>query len=240
MTTVAIQTRNRSPLIKICGITTDAELELLAESGVDMVGLWFGVPGGKSNLSLRQFCRLSARAVTLGLSPMMVTFLGDAVSIAEIASVAKIGWVQLHAFQPPRVVAELRMLAPSIQVVKVLHFAGLRCLEDRFIAGYQRCDVSAFLLDRVHSGRIGSTGLSLGPRESYAVAQGLERPFLLAGGLRAENYEEYEPLVQLPAFLGADFDTGSRATNGQLDGARIRRLTQTWGASGHGLADCFG
>jgi hypothetical protein len=33
-------------MLRVCGITDPAEIDLLAAAGVDLVGLWWGVPGG--------------------------------------------------------------------------------------------------------------------------------------------------------------------------------------------------
>ena len=54
-------------------------------------------------------------------------------------------YVQLHAYQLPKVVQALRR--PGRHIVKVLHVRGARCVEERLIGAYERAGVDTFLLD---------------------------------------------------------------------------------------------
>ena len=58
----------------------------------------------------------------------------------------------------------------------------------------------------------------------------LTRPFLLAGGISADNRSEYEKLVAHPLFLGIDVDTNARGPDGKVDGARVDAITRAWRA----------
>ena len=42
--------QTEKPLVKVCGITAPAELDVLRAHRVDFVGLWWGVPGGPHDL----------------------------------------------------------------------------------------------------------------------------------------------------------------------------------------------
>lgn len=145
--------------LKVCGARTRADLTLLAESGPTLVGLWHGVPGGPAELSEQHLAHLAATAIRLGLEPVLVTFLDDADRLARLARATGIRWIQLHAYQSPALVTELRHRLPYAVLVKVLHLSRGRCLERPFIGAFERAGCDLFLLDTVtDDGRVGSTG----------------------------------------------------------------------------------
>ena len=89
-------------------------------------------------------------------------------------------------------------------MIKVLHVRGGACIEERLIGVYEKAGVDVFLFDAVsEDGRVGSTGQTLDAEVVASLAEGLTRPFLLAGGISAENREEF-----------ADARDPSRATSG--------------------------
>ncbi len=54
-----------------------------------------------------------------------------------------------------------------------------------------------FLFDAVaEDGRVGSTGETLDPAVVASLAEGISRPFLLAGGLSADNRSDYDELTR--------------------------------------------
>ncbi|MBD0327929.1 MAG: hypothetical protein ICV68_15980, partial [Pyrinomonadaceae bacterium] len=44
--------------VKVCGATRPADVDLLAGLGVDLIGLWHGVPDGHADLSMAELSRL--------------------------------------------------------------------------------------------------------------------------------------------------------------------------------------
>ena len=57
-----IQPGPGTPVLKVCGATTTADVDLLAAAGADLVGLWHGVPGGGAELSLPDAVSLAGAA----------------------------------------------------------------------------------------------------------------------------------------------------------------------------------
>ena len=213
--------------LKVCGVTERAELELLGRCGVDGAGLWHWVKGGDAELSRAAFARRAADARACDVEPVLVTFAADPGAVGALARACDIKYVQLHAYQLPKVVAALRR--PGLLLVKVLHVRGGHCAEERLIGAYERAGVDAFLLD-VTSGEgcVGSTGEALPPAVAARLAGRLTRPFYLAGGITGGARGAYGELLSHPGFRGIDVSTGARDRTGRVCPRRIAAIDQAW------------
>jgi phosphoribosylanthranilate isomerase len=60
----------------------------------------------------------------------------------------------------------------------------------------------------------------------------LSRPFLLAGGISAENRAAYEKIAAHPLFLGIDVDTNARGANGKIDADHVEAISSAWKTQG--------
>ena len=218
--------------MKVCGIVEPAEIDLLAAQPVDFVGLWYGVPGGPTDLPLEDWRRLvDAAATTQRLAPVLVTFLKEIDALREAIEGSAVRWVQLHAYQTPGLVRAVKQISPDVRVLKVLHVRGGKCLEDRLIGAYEKAGVDVFLFDAVtEDGRVGSTGETLDPDLVTSLAEGLSRPFLLAGGISAENHGEYAAVAADPRFLGIDVDTNARGADGKVSADSVAAICRAWNA----------
>ncbi|MGW0752352.1 phosphoribosylanthranilate isomerase [Streptomyces sp. NPDC002587] len=219
-------------LLKVCGATAPQDIEAAAAAGADCVGLWHGVPGGPSELDPDGLAALAAAARSADLLPALVTFLSDAGELAALVRHTGVGWVQLHAYQPPAVVRALREALPAeVGIVKVLHVAeDGSCVERPLIGAYGRAGTDLFLLDTATGdGRIGSTGRTLDPARVTALLPRLTRPFLLAGGLTPANRPAYEDVVRHHGFRGVDVDTAARdRSTGGFGVPEIAALARAW------------
>ncbi|MFG3510800.1 N-(5'-phosphoribosyl)anthranilate isomerase [Streptomyces sp. NPDC047821] len=218
-------------LVKICGATTAAEVRGVADAGADLIGLWHGVPGGRADLSAGRLAALAAEARATGrLEAVLVTFGPDAGALARLVGGQGPSWVQLHGYQPPGMVRALRELVPAdVRIVKVLHVEGSSCVEARLIGAYERAGTDVFLLDAVGAGgRVGSTAVSLDDSTVTALADRMERPFLLAGGLGAGNRDRFGGALAHPRFLGIDVDSAARGDDGLLARARAEAVARAW------------
>ncbi|MFI2611179.1 N-(5'-phosphoribosyl)anthranilate isomerase [Kitasatospora sp. NPDC018619] len=219
----------RAGHLKVCGARTRSDLALLADTGPTLVGLWHGVPGGPADLDADRLADLAATAIRLGLEPVLVTFLDHAPTLAALARATGIRWIQLHAYQSPALVAELREHLPYAVLVKVLHLSRGRCLERAFTRAFERAGCDLFLLDTVtDDGRVGSTGQSLDPAHVHALLPRLTIPFLLAGGLSAANRATYRTVTDHPLYAGADIDSAARDRTGRLTHDNVTALTRAW------------
>jgi phosphoribosylanthranilate isomerase len=212
--------------VKICGATRLDEVALLAKAGADFVGLWHGVPGGRTELSLSQLTKLAA---TKELQPILVTLLSRVDDLVPVIREAGIDWVQLHGYQQPGVVRALKAECPNTTVVKVLHIKDGECVERALIRAYQRAGVDVFLLDALAAdGRIGSTAQTIDPAVAERIIELSELPVMLAGGLTASNSARFRSLIDHPRFFGIDVDSGARDEQGRIDGRRVAEIRNQW------------
>lgn len=220
--------------VKVCGITRPEEIDLLGALPVNLVGLWYGVAGGRADLSLADCQRLAATAcATRSLEPVLVTFLNDVEALREVIQRVRLRWIQLHGYQTPGLVrAVKRTVSEEVRVIKVLHVQQGYCLESSLIRAYEKAGVDVFLFDAAtDDGRIGSTGQPLDNEVVAVLAKRLARPFLLAGGVNAENWREHANVIRDPRWLGIDLDTNTRGRDGRLRPENIEAIVQAWTAS---------
>ncbi|MFE7777890.1 N-(5'-phosphoribosyl)anthranilate isomerase [Streptomyces sp. NPDC057445] len=221
-------------LVKFCGATTESEVAAVATAGADLVGLWYAVPGGPAELAAGRAVQLCAAARETGRAePVLVTFSHDTEDLLAVVEAGRVPWVQLHGFQAPSVVRRLRRDGPpGLRIVKVLHVdAAGRCLEGALAGAYEKAGADCVLYDAVGAdGRIGSTARSLDPAAVTALAGRTGLPFLLAGGLHAQNRAAFEAVVAHPRFLGIDVDSAARGPGGLLDARAASAVAHAWRA----------
>jgi phosphoribosylanthranilate isomerase len=219
------------PVVKVCGIVDPAELDTLTAHGVDLVGLWLAVPGGPHDLPVERWRALARRADEIqgGPLPVLVTFTKEAEVLRDAIEATTVRWVQLHGYPTPGFVRKVKAIAPDVRVIKVLHVKGGECVEASLIGSYEKAGVDVFLFDTVsEDGRVGSTGLSLDANVVAALLDKLSRPFLLAGGISAENRDAYEKIAAHPLFLGIDVDTNARGADGKIDAGNVEAISRAW------------
>jgi phosphoribosylanthranilate isomerase len=216
--------------LKVCGITEPAAVDVLGAEAVDFVGLWYGVADGPADLGLRDWQRLAAAAAAKErLAPVLVTFLKDAEALREALEGSAASWIQLHGYQTPGTVRAVKAIAPEIRVIKVLHVRGGDCVEAPLIGSYEKAGVDVFLFDVVtDDGRVGSTGQTLDAEYAASLADAVNRPFLLAGGISADNRSDYQELAAHPRFLGIDVDTNARGADGKISSANVHAISEAW------------
>jgi phosphoribosylanthranilate isomerase len=217
--------------VKVCGIVEPAELDALRANQVDLVGLWLAVPGGPHDLPADEWRALAQRAAETegGPEPVLVTFTKDAEVLREALTSSPVRWVQLHGYPTPGFVRKVKAIDPDVRVIKVLHVRGGECVEASLIGSYEKAGVDVFLFDTVsEDGRVGSTGLSLDADVVAGLVDRLTKPFLLAGGISAENRARYEQLTKHPLFLGIDVDTNARGAGGRIDSGNVAAIARAW------------
>jgi phosphoribosylanthranilate isomerase len=217
--------------LKVCGIVEPAEIDALAAHRVDLVGLWLSVPGGPHDLPLDRWRALAERAAATdgGPAPVLVTFSKDAEILRSALESAPVQWVQLHGYPTPGFVRKVKAIGADVKVIKVLHVKGGECVEASLIGSYEKAGVDVFLFDVVSDdGRVGSTGQALDPAVVAPLLDKLTKPFLLAGGISADNRDRYEKLLAHPLFLGVDVDTNARGADGRISADSVAAITQAW------------
>ncbi|MGI9648936.1 MAG: phosphoribosylanthranilate isomerase [Acidimicrobiia bacterium] len=184
--------------VKVCGLSRPAEVEAAVEAGADAVGFVF-YEGSPRNVTPEIANRLGSG---LGVMTVAVTVDLDADSLLHVADLAGVGAVQPHG--------ENAAVAARAAVS-----AGLAVLRPVPVTG--PADVSPVPGDELplpDSHAIGGTGAAF----DWAWLEGVERPFVLAGGLGPDNVAE---AIERVAPWGVDASSGLESTPGVKDLARL-------------------
>ena len=194
--------------VKICGIRRQQDAALAAELGAWAIGFIFW-PG-----SPRFIDPYRARAIAAALPPWLVpvgVFVDQPEEyIAGVASLVRLGAVQLHGHEPPAMVERLPQ-----RVIKSVPVGA-----DFDPAAVDRVPARAgVLLDAHDPERRGGTGVTVDWRQAAAAAR--RRRVLLAGGLRPENVRS---AVETVRPFGIDVSSGVEAAPGVKDHDRLRAL----------------
>ncbi|MBC7345971.1 MAG: phosphoribosylanthranilate isomerase [Clostridia bacterium] len=212
--------------VMVCGSTSEEDIALLVEEGVDAIGLitevWQPLP---CNLP-REEARRLAVLVPPFVTAVLVLTAEDPEEVCRLVEYVSPGAVQLHGFNPPEHVALLKARL-AVPLIKTLHLDGQRTAggqdPERCARQYLDAGAAAILLDRYHEGKVGATGqpvdLALAARLREAIAP---RPLVLAGGLDPSNVSAAVAEVRPYAV-----DVFSGVTReGRLDRGRVRAFVR--------------
>lgn len=205
-----------SLLVKICGLRSPETLDVALDCGADMVGFVFFAPSPR-NVELHEARLLGAhvrgRAMKVALSV-------DATDgeLAESIAALKPDLLQLHGRETPERVSQVRERF-GIAVMKALPIE-------------QRADLAAIRLyehvaDRLifdaRAPREATRPGGLGMRFDWRLLEHLDvaLPFMLSGGLDAENLAEALHITGAPA---VDVSSGVERAPGEKDADKIRRF----------------
>lgn len=211
------------PLLKVCGITREADARLCAELGADLLGFIFhpksprrveaAFPAGLDLPGVRPLRPLRP------LKKVGLFVLQDAQATLELMDAGRLDLAQLHGGQDEALCERLaRALGPE-RLIKVLWPERAASLED-FQADIDRfaplCGL--FLADAGGSG--GGHGRPMTEAAAAILARArFPRPWLLAGGLSPANaarlFQRFRP-------DGLDFNSGVESAPGHKDETLLR------------------
>lgn len=206
--------------VKICGLTSPAEVRAAAVAGADAVGLVGDMPSGPGvidDATARTLERSAPAAVTAFLLTSRTA--GD--EIAAHARFVGAPVVQVVSHVEPAAHALVRRVAPGLKLVQVVHVEDETAVE--LAHAYART-ADALLLD---SGRPGADTPELGGtgrRHDWEISRRIVRevsvPVWLAGGITPWNAAEALETVRP---FGLDLCTGVRS-GARLDAAKLKSL----------------
>ncbi len=158
--------------IKICGLFRPCDIDYVNEAKPDYCGFIINFPKSHRNLTPEQVRTLREK-LDSAVSPVGV-FVDEAPeTVAALLKEGTISVAQLHGHEDENYIAALRALAPGCTIWKAYN---VRAEEDLAAALASTADL--VLLD---------SGQGTGQTFDWSLAAGVERPFLLAGGLTPEN-----------------------------------------------------
>lgn len=200
--------------VKICGITEARALDAALGAGADFIGFAFH-PGSPRYLPYDRAAELAGRARGRTRTVALLVEPDDDMVARAIAAVQP-DFLQLHGSESPERLAALRSRfgRPLIKALALADAADLAS-----IARYEPL-ADMFLFDArppAGASRPGGHGIAFDWR--LLRHQRVGRPWLLAGGLTADNVAE---ALSVSGALGVDVSSGVETAPGIKDPQRIR------------------
>ena len=200
--------------VKICGLTDAAAVKAVVEGGAAMCGFVF-FPASPRNLTPKEAAELT-KGVPEGVIRVGLTVDADDALLAEIASVAKVDMVQLHGAETPARTNEVRERF-GLPVIKVLAVQGP---DDLAAAKAYQGVADRLMFDAKppkEASRPGGNARAFDWR--VLKNQTFALPWLLAGGLTAENLAE---AVKTSGAVAVDVSSGVEDAPGVKNVDKIR------------------
>ena len=158
--------------IKICGLFRECDVEAVNEVRPDWCGFIVNFPRSHRNLSPDAVRALRAK-LDAGIAPVGVFEDQPAEDVAALLNDGTISAAQLHGHENADYIARLRRLAPGRAVWK-----AFKIREPADLDAANACPADLVVLDN---------GYGTGASFDWSLAEGVTRPYLLAGGLTPEN-----------------------------------------------------
>lgn len=190
-----------APFVKICGLTTAAQVTAAVTAGADAIGFNFFAdsPRRIDPETARELGELAKNVLTVGL------FLGaPADEVRTVAEIAGVRAVQLHGDYPKDTFTEVA--DPAWQLIRAVPYSA----PDLRVGAYGE----DYLI--VDAPRAGS-----GESWDYAQVAGLSGQWLLAGGLTPDNVADAQ---RLTGAWGVDVASGVEVSRGVKDPDLITRF----------------
>ena len=199
--------------VKICGLRTPADVAAVARAGAAYAGFVFFAKSPR-NVTLPE-ARLAALVAPPGLAKVALTVDADDATLDAIVEAVPLDMLQLHGHETPDRVAQVRARY-GLPVMKAIGLAD----ESDLPAIFEFSTVADQILIDAKPPRgadlPGGNGLAFDWR--LLAGRRWLRPWMLAGGLTAENVAE---AVRLTGARQVDVSSGVESAPGVKDAARI-------------------
>ena len=188
--------------IKLCGMFCEDDIDAVNEVRPDFVGFVIDFPKSHRSLFAERAVELASR-VSDGIARVGVFVNEPVEAVAHLHRAGAIDIVQLHGTEDAGYLARLRA-----QVDTTIIQAFRICVGDD-VARAQASEADYVLLD---------SGQGTGQTFDWSLLQGMQRPFMLAGGLGPNNVTDAIRAVRPWA---VDMSSGIE-TNGRKDPQKMR------------------
>lgn len=196
--------------IKFCGLTRLGDVRLAAELGVDALGFVF------AQNSRRRIDRVQAAQLREAVPPMVsivALFMdNDIGEINTAVRALKPNWLQFHGREEDAFCRSFGL--PYIKTLPMAEGSSYAQVMAKRYPG-----ASAYLLDGHGTGQAGGQGVTF----NWADTPQLARPWLLAGGLTADNVVS---AIQQTRPYAVDVSSGIEIEPGVKDGEKMLRFVQ--------------
>jgi len=196
--------------VKICGITNAFDARLAVHAGATAIGLIFA-------RSPRRVTVAAAQDVVVVIPPfveIVAVFMDAPVGeVRDVCSSLRIHTVQLHGFEGPDYVRELKREFAVVKACSVESTAEIESLADY--------GADAYLVDSRSPTGAGGTGRTCDWALARAAAS--QYPVILAGGLSPDNVRRAVTLVRPYA---VDASSSLEESQGKKDPQKMRRFVE--------------
>lgn len=199
--------------IKFCGFTRPGDVRLACELGADAIGFVFAHGSG------RRIAAEEARAMRQALAPMVdpVALFSDnpAEEVREVIRQMRPSLLQFHGDEDDAFCRGFGV--PYLKAVAM----GSPIAHEHPSALHSRYPgASGFLFDSHGAGSSGGSGKVF---DWSRIPAGVQKPFVLAGGLSAENV--FDAIIATMPWA-VDVSSGIESTPGIKDGDRMRHFVE--------------
>lgn len=204
--------------VKICGVKRPEDVRVVASAGAAYIGLNF-FPKSPRYVTLEQ-ARLLALEAPIGLCKVALTVNADDATLDAIVEAMPLDMLQLHGHESAERVAQVRARygLPVMKVIGVADEGDLAPLMEYSLAADQiMIDAKPPKTAKLPGGN----GLTFDWR--LVAQRRWLRPWMLAGGLTAENVAE---AIRLTNARQVDLASGVESAPGVKDHAKIRAFMQ--------------
>tara|TARA_B110000902_G_C14263297_1_gene570570 strand:- start:1509 stop:2159 length:651 start_codon:yes stop_codon:yes gene_type:complete len=204
---------SKNVAVKICGLTQPSDVHAVAQAGAVYCGFVF-FPNSPRNVSFQQAAAMAVEA-PIGLAKVALTVNADDAFLDALTAAVPLDMLQLHGNETPARVQEVkaRYGLPVMKAVGVADATDLPALDDYMKVADQ------ILVDAKppkNADLPGGNGLTFDWRliagRRWAV------PWMLAGGLTAENVAE---AIRMTGARQIDLSSGVESRPGVKDAAMI-------------------
>ncbi len=204
--------------VKICCISSVDEAAMAVNQGASAVGLVGRMPSGPGPIP-DELIRMIARRVPPGVSSFLLTCETTVPAIVAHHARTQTNTIQIVDSLPAGRCSEIRLLLPSVKLVRVVHVLDERSVDEALEAA---SEADALLLDSGNPALrvLGGTGKIHDWTLSRSIVEQSGVPVFLAGGLTPENVRGAIGAVQP---FGDDLCNGVR-TGGRLDERKLENF----------------
>lgn len=202
--------------VKVCGLSTVADVEAVAAAGAGYAGFVFFVKSPR-NVSVETARELAVHA-PIGLAKVALVVNADNAFLDEITSRVALDVLQLHGSESPERVAEVR----ARYGLPVMKAVGVASADDLPQLGVYEQVCDQILVDaKAPKGAVLPGGNGLAFDWKLIAGRRWARPWMLAGGLTPDNVAR---AVELTGAAQVDVSSGVESAPGRKDSDLIHRF----------------
>ncbi|OIB58883.1 phosphoribosylanthranilate isomerase [Natrialba sp. SSL1] len=202
--------------VKICGLTTEDDLQTAVDAGAAAVGIICDVPvDSPREVAVQQACDLVA-SVPPFVTSVLVTMPETPTEAAELTARVEPDALQIHGSLEPPALESVRERT-NTELIYAVDSQAVTEAEDAAAAA------DALLVDSTDEDGGGGTGETHDWERTRNLVAALETPVILAGGLTPANVAE---AVQTVEPFAVDVASGVEATGGVKDTDAVRSFVE--------------